>query len=62
MKDDMIGIYYININGIDFGGNNTFDNNANEMDGSTGGIWICGNSSSKTITGAEAYKRFTGQA
>ena len=62
MKDDMIGIYYVNINGIDFGGNNTFVNSADQMDGSTGGIYICGNSVSKTISGAEAYKRFTGQA
>ena len=60
MKDDMIGIYYVNINGIDFGGNNTFENTADEMDGLTGGILICGNSSSKTITGKEAYYRFTG--
>lgn len=60
MKDDMIGIYYVNIEGIDFGGNNTFENASNEMDGATGGIWICGNSVNKTITGAEAYNRFTG--
>ena len=60
MKDDMIGIYYVNINGIDFGGNNTFENTADEMDGSTGGIYICGNSVGRTITGKEAYYRFTG--
>ena len=60
MKDDMIGIYYVNINGIDFGGNNKFENTANEMDKSTGGIYICGNSDNKTITGEEAYYRFTG--
>ena len=60
MKDDMIGLYYINIDGIDFGGNNTFENKADEMDGSTGGIYICGNSVGRTITGKEAYYRFTG--
>ena len=60
MKDDMIGIYYVNIEGIDFGGNNTFENASNEMDDATGGIWICGSSVNKTITGAEAYNRFTG--
>ena len=49
LSNSMIDIDYINLDGIDFGGNNVY---TDEND-----IYVCGNSVQTTISSADAYKK-----
>lgn len=51
LGNDSIGLYYVKLDSIDFGGNNVFTNHY-------GSIYICGESTATTITGEEAFRRF----
>lgn len=50
LVDSMIDLDYINLDGIDFGGNNIYTNMGR-------GIYVCGPSVNTTISSAEAFKR-----
>ena len=49
LKNSMIDLDYINIDGIDFGGNNVYTDIAD--------IYVCGPSVNRTIESADAYKK-----
>ena len=49
LKNSMIDLDYINIGGIDFGGNNVYTDIAD--------IYVCGSSTDRTIESADAYKK-----
>ena len=50
LKNSMIDLDYINIAGINFGGNNTYTD-------TKGDIFVCGSSTARTIESADAYKK-----
>ena len=50
LKNSMIDLDYINIDGIDFGGNNVYTD-------MSGDIYVCGPSVNRTIESADAYKK-----
>ena len=50
LSNSMIDLDYINLDGIDFGGNNVYTDDDKE-------IYVCGASISATISSAEAFKR-----
>ena len=50
IREALIDIDYINLAGIDFGGNNIYTDTAAD-------IYVCGASGVRTITAAEAYRR-----
>lgn len=50
LKNSMIDLDYINLDGIDFGGNNVYTD-------MSGDIYVCGPSVGRTIESADAYKK-----